>query len=426
MAKKKKPLKEILGKIRSSLLLRDSAIYGITNALYAGLPLFILPIFTTLLSPEDYGLIEFYRNLSMVLIPILGLSTVQSIIRYFYDLEEGDFKVFVSNIISLHFVNAIFGILFLFSISYLISEEYWFIIFYCIIFFLSNQIIEILLSIYRAQKKPKNFFLIRVTCIIIDLVLMYFFYSLIQNFDWTFRVLPNVFATSLISLLSLGILFKNKYLFKFDKKLLFTAVAYSSPLILHMISGYILNIGDRFFILYFLSEKDLGNYAVSYQLGMLGNFFFTSFNLAWVPIFFEMLKKKQISRIRKIKKISYYLIVIFSTLMLFLVYALLKFSPFFEKYSIQIELVAIISIAYIFISFYKFESNYFFYSKNTKSLSIVTLGGALITIFLNLFLIDKIGIYGCAIATFVAALFMFLMVKVKADKYEKNFFETEE
>jgi O-antigen/teichoic acid export membrane protein len=190
-----------------------------------------------------------------------------------------------------------------------------------------------------------------------------------------------------------------------------------------MISGYILNIGDRFFILYFLSEKDLGNYAVSYQLGMLGNFFFTSFNLAWVPIFFEMLKKKEFSKIRKIKKISYYLIGLFSICMLLFVYTFLKFSPFFESYTIQIELVAIISVAYIFISFYKFESNYFFYSKNTKSLSIVTLGGALITIILNLLLIDKIGIYGCAIATLVAALFMFLMVKAKSDKYEKNFFE---
>lgn len=416
-------MKVLLGKLRSSVLLRDSAIYGITNALYAGLPLFILPIFTTLLSPEDYGLIEFYRNLSMVLIPILGLSTVQSIIRYFYDLEENDFKIFVSNIISLHFFNAILGMIFLFSISYLVSEEYWSIIFYCIIFFLSNQIIEILLSIYRAQKKPKNYFLIRVACIVIDLILLYFFYSLIEHFDWTFRVLPNVFATSLIGLLALGILFKNKYLFKFDKKLLITAVTYSSPLILHMISGYILNIGDRFFILYFLSEKDLGNYAVSYQLGMLGNFFFTSFNLAWVPIFFEMLKKKEFSKIRKIKKISYYLIGLFSICMLLFVYTLLKFSPFFESYTIQIELVAIISVAYIFISFYKFESNYFFYSKNTKSLSIVTLGGALITIILNLLLIDKIGIYGCAIATLVAALFMFLMVKAKSDKYEKNFFE---
>lgn len=409
-------MKVPIARLKSSVLLRDSVIYGISNALYAGFPLFILPLFTILLSPEDYGLIEFYRILSMVLIPILGLSTVQSIIRFFYDLEETDFKVFVSNIIFLHFFNAIFGMIFLFSMSYFISEKYWSIIFYCIIFFLSNQIIEILLSIYRAKKESKNYFLIRLACIGSDIILIYIFYSLVDHFDWTFRVLPNVFATSLVGLFALFILFKNKYLLKFDKKLLVTAIAYSSPLIVHMVSGYILNIGDRFVILYFLSEEDLGNYAVSYQLGMLGNFFFTSFNLAWVPVFYEMLKKNELSRIKRIKTISYYLISIFSVLMLIFVYFIVKFSPFFESYAIEMGLVTIISVAYIFISFYKFEANYFFYSKNTKRLSIITLGGAFITVCINLLLVQNIGLYGSAIATVCAALFMFLMVKVKSPK----------
>ena len=64
-------------------LIRESLIYGLTNALYSGLPIFILPLIVNVLSPEDYGFVEFYRNFTLILIPLLGLSTVQSVIRFY-------------------------------------------------------------------------------------------------------------------------------------------------------------------------------------------------------------------------------------------------------------------------------------------------------------------------------------------------------
>ena len=84
-----------------------------------------------------------------------------------------------------------------------------------------------------------------------------------------------------------------------------------------MLSGYILNIGDRFFIKYFFQyEKALGNYAVAYQIGMAINFFYTSFNLAWTPTYFKWMKEKNYTQIKKVKKMVYTALPILGALLL--------------------------------------------------------------------------------------------------------------
>ncbi len=401
-------------------LIRESLIYGLTNALYSGLPIFILPLIVNVLSPEDYGFVEFYRNFTLILIPLLGLSTVQSVIRFYYDLEEMEFKVFVSNIVFLHFFMSFIGILMLLSISLFIDSIYLWLIGFSIVHFLFSQITETLLCIYRAEKTPKKYLMLRLGVVLIDLLLLGVFLIFSISFDWSYRVYPNVISTTIVGMAALFILFKNRYFNKVDRKLLKMAVLFGVPVILHMISGYILNIGDRFFILYFLSREDLGNYAVMYQLGTMVNFLFTSFNLAWVPTFFEMMKAGNTKRIKKVKLIIYTGILVFSALILLFVYFIKGYISFFNKYEIDMGIVSLVSVSYIFFSMYRFESNYFFFFKNTKRLSIITLGAAIITIVLNLILIPIMKLYGCALTTLIASFFMFIVTTIRTKSNENN------
>lgn len=395
--------------LSKNALLKESLIYGLTNALYSGLPILIIPLLVKVLSPEDYGLVELYRNFSLILIPLLGMSTVQSVVRFYYDLENLEFKIFVSNIISLHCVTTILGLISLLSVSTFIRPVYSWLIGFSIVYFLFSQITEILLSIYRAEKSPPKYMMLRLTQVIFDIVLLAIFFFFLKSFDWSYRVYPNVLAAVLVGGISLVVLYKQGYFHKIEWRLLKMAIMFGAPLILHMVSGYILNIGDRFFILYFLTEKDLGNYTVMYQLGMLVNFLFTSFNLAWGPTFFEMMKAGNTKRIHKIKMISYLGIVFFNVVVIGFVYLLTKFTLLFEHYEINMGVIILVSISYAFISMYKFESNYYFFYKTTKQLSVITLGAAIITVVLNILLIPIMKLYGCAIATLVASLFMFIL-----------------
>ncbi|MEY8759785.1 lipopolysaccharide biosynthesis protein [Chryseobacterium tongliaoense] len=413
-----------LNKISKSVLFKESIIYGFTNALYSGIPILILPLLLKVLEPADYGLVEFYRNLSLVLTPILGLSTVQAITRFYFDLESKNFKIFVSNIIYLHVFNSIIGAIIILLLSQFVKPEYFYIILLCIVYFLFNQITEALLSIFRVEKKPKQYLIFRLLNIILDLVFLAVLYFFLSSFDWTYRVYPNVASVFLVGLLSLFFFYRNGYFHKLDKIYLKKAIIYSSPLILHMISGYVMNIGDRFFILYFLSEKDLGNYAVAYQLGMLVNFLYTSFNLAWVPTFFSLMKNEQYHKINQIRSITYVGIILFSIFVIVFVSLALKFTSVFEKYNIDLSLIIIVSLAYVFNSMYKFEANYFFYNKKTKKLSLITLGAAIITVVLNTLFIPKIGLFACALATLISSLFMYILVLIYKNKSNESTSET--
>ncbi len=63
-----------------------------------------------------------------------------------------------------------------------------------------------------------------------------------------------------------------------------SALNYSLPLILHSIGSYIISFSDRFIILYYLDVKQVGIYAVAYQIGMIMSFINNSFNQAWDTI----------------------------------------------------------------------------------------------------------------------------------------------
>src|SRR5690606_17235977 len=193
----------------------------------------------------------------------------------------------------------------------------------------------------------------------------------------------------------------------------------SSPLILHMISGYILNIGDRFLIKYYLTETDLGNYAVAYQIGMAINFFYTSFNLAWTPTYFKWMKEKKINSISKVKKTVYMGMVCFGIINLSIWLIANPYLKQYTSYEISTHIVFIILLSNVILSLYKYESNYLFYNKNTKKLSLLTLISAIVAIALNIILIPLLGILGSAYSTLFSFIIMFILIIIN-NRNEKN------
>lgn len=406
-------------KILNNTLVKDTLIYGFTNALYTGLPLILLPFLVIILEPKDYGMVDLFRTISMFMVPFLGLSAVQSIGRFYFDLDKETFKSFVSSIQFFQVITAALAILFLVGISSFIDNEYVILLILSVFYFLFNQFIESLLIIFRVEQKPKKYLLIRGGNIILELLLLVFLYKLFSTQDWTFRVYPTVIATFVIAVVSGVCFWKMGYKFYFSKDLLSKALIYSSPLILHMVSGYVLNIGDRLFIKHYLTETDLGNYAVAYQLGMAINFFYTSFNLAWTPTYFKWMKEDKQKKIAKVRKVVY-VGIIFMAIMIMLLW--LVASPYLRNntnYNISTHIVWIVLISNIFLCFYKFEANFLLYNKNTKSLSYISLISALISIIINILIIPKIGILGAAYATLVSFILMYALI-FKFNNNEKN------
>src|SRR3954453_320953 len=69
-------------------LMTAAAVYGGANLVTAAIPLLLLPIFVRVLSPEDFGQIAMFSVVQAMLLPVLGLSSKNAILREYYDASR--------------------------------------------------------------------------------------------------------------------------------------------------------------------------------------------------------------------------------------------------------------------------------------------------------------------------------------------------
>lgn len=89
--------------------LRNSLIYGGASVATRGINIFLVPVYTRVLAPADYGVIDIVTVFAAVVASVIPLEIVQAIARFLPDqASEVEKKVFAST--SLWFVAASFGI----------------------------------------------------------------------------------------------------------------------------------------------------------------------------------------------------------------------------------------------------------------------------------------------------------------------------
>lgn len=411
----------MISRLSKSKLFKDSIIYGLSNAFYTGLPLLLMPFLVAILKPEDYGLIELFRSLTLILIPIVGLSTLASVDRFYFDNNKSEYEKLISTLIIFHILNGIVILIITFLLSWFLPEKYLILGAYALVYCVFNQIFEIYLVILRVKQKAINFLILRFLGVAIDLGLLIGFYYILDDHDWTYRVYPSVFSSIIIGLLIVFLFFfKERLPFKFNIKALKESVIFSAPLIIHMISGYILNLSNRFFILNYQGEKELGNFSLAFQLGMAISFVYTSFNMAWTPTFYDWMNKGKLNQIKKVRILIYCVLIIGGVLFFIAWLFMSKYIPNLERFNISSLTIAILLGAFILLSLYKFEGNYFFYRKTTSKLSIYTFISCVVAVILNFIFIPKYSTLGAAISTFFSYLTLYVLVLLSNKNEEVN------
>src|SRR5690606_2266478 len=151
---------------------------------------------------------------------------------------------------------------------------------------------------------------------------------------WESRVFTATVVALLFSIIAVCIL-KSKHLYSLniDKVSLRNGVLYSSPLIVHSISNYLISYADRYFILTFYDLGHVGIYSVAYQIGLIMSFVGNSFNQAYTPFLFKKLSDWNSDTSILLNKINKYYIIF----TLIVVLALYLSLPYIYKYLIGKE-----------------------------------------------------------------------------------------
>ena len=395
--------------------------YTISGFLMKGMGLLTTPIFSRILTQEEYGGVEnFYACLSII--TILGsLSLSASLIRARFDYENELNSFVKSNLVLGTAITILGGGIILFNFSFfsdILRLDYKLFLL-IIVSVVVSPAYDMFVQIERFQYKYKVVVLISMLNSIMGVLLSLLLIHFMENNYWA-RILGGQ-----IPVLVIGVVLYVYFLFK-GKKIRISYMKYALPIcvpyMLHLLSGTILNCSDRIMITKMCGESDNALYSMSYNVAQAVNVLWMAMNSAFMPWQCEQLHSKAYS---KIKKYSYVYILVF----ICCVMGMMLIAPELlmilggKRYVEAKNVIPPVMMGYVFLFLYSLYVNIEQYEKKNAGMAVATMTSAIVNIFLNVVLIPLFGFEAAAYTTMISYFLLFLLhyILVSRMKMEKCF-----
>ncbi len=384
-------LNKVLAIIKGHKLVKSMSIYFGSQMISALLPIIIIPIISRTISVSDYGVYSLYKALFAFMIPLIGFSFSNAVIRKYYVIDKVYFKRYI---VTLMFIITLGAILFFAVI--IINKNYVKeilqiadsnIVFFSLYVVYFTCISMLFFSYYRVKNQTRNFLygnIINVTLTILGIVFLKFQGILILN-----HILKvHLIAASFTAFFNMSTFFKTKLDFKLDFSHIKDTFLYCSPLIVYSIFAQIYVSSDRFIINSYLGKNNVALYSAGIQMAFVIPMIGQAIQLAWTPYVFERLTIDGFSS--KLKKITFTLVgllVIFSV-----IYTLIY--PFIFKLFLPYNYYSVLKFYYLFITAGLFQSLYWLYNpfllffERNSFFIYITVVAAIVSLTLNFLFVN--------------------------------------
>lgn len=256
------------------------------------------PVFTRILSIEDYGLASTYTSWFGILFTVCSMNLAYSVARAKIDYPDRLQEYIGSMQLLAGIVTASFGVFLLFG-SLFFRETFGThrnIMMVLIIHLFFAPAVDMAQTRYRYEYRYKeNIFITFFTAVSTLVLSIGLIYRLQENKYWG-KILGTALPTILLGFLFWYIMLKNKRMhmnFEFWKY----GLALSLPLIMHNISLNLLVQADRVIIQGYRGNSETGIYSLVYQYSNLVQILTGAINGAWIPWFHDRFHQKEYSKI---------------------------------------------------------------------------------------------------------------------------------
>ena len=409
-----------------SRLAKDSVVYGLGGIFAKTITYFSIPVFTRLFTPKEYGNIELLILISTFFSYFveLGFDSAQSM--YFFKNKE-DPKTQKSIITSILQFRLIFGGTFL-IISTLISPFLNSIFFngslnysYFLLAFsfgLLSQILMQSIDLYRLIYRPWTFVIINFIQSLLTFIFIFSFAYFLELNIFGY-ILGAFLSTLIVSTLSWwklkSFLDLSKIHYKFWGKL----IRFGAPLVPSSIAVYLINSLDRWFILYFRTENELGLYSIALKFSMIIAMLVNTFRQAFWPIALESMQEENGKNFfRQISKIYFGLgcsIIICFTYFSPLIVGFLTPPEYYDSWKI----IGILSWQFFFYGFFLISYAGIWKKEKTYLNIYLTLIATFFALILNWMLVPPFGMVGASLGTSITYLIWVLSSTLISQKYWK-------
>lgn len=389
---------------QSKSFIKIGLIYTLSNVIIKGMSFLTTPIFTRLMSQAEYGSFSNIASWANIIAIVTTLGLYSSISRAKYDYDE-KMNEYMSTITIVGSAFTLF-VWFVLELNMGFWENFFdmnrLYIRSIMLYSVFTPAVQTLIAKHRMYNEYKSVIVLTWITLLVttvaSLALTYFMTDRLTG-----RVLGGYVAIALVDILFwISVVVKGR---KVSLSMCKYAFALSLPLLVHELSGVLLNSSDRIIINQICGETDAALYSIAYTIAMIITVVMSSVNQAWVPWFFDKLEANDIAGIRKVVP-KYTAVFMLGSVALMLVgpEMILIFGG--EAYMPAVSVIPPVcfSIALQFI--YTLYVNVEFYLKKTKAISVATLGATVINIGLNYLLIPRFGYIAAAYTTVVGYFFI--------------------
>ncbi|WP_421356317.1 oligosaccharide flippase family protein [Pseudocitrobacter faecalis] len=397
--------------------------YALGDLFVKGILFISLPLLTRVMSPEQYGKLSILNTAILILYVLTSLN-LQSAILNRYMKDKNGFSIYLSTcvifLIPFHILLLLLTPIYAAPLSELLGfspADFNFVLIICIML----SYIFIYTSYLQGAEKGAEYAKINVINKIGELALIFIFALYLSSDQYLSKIYAQLIITVPLLIYSFYKL-RRFMVLRFNMDELKSALLFSVPLIIHVLSNSLLSQVDRIIINNTLGSGSAGIYSFSYNLGMCVIVLIMAWNSSWQPKLYQLINDRDSESIKKIQQASTLIFfIITSSCILFSKEMVLIMSS--EEYYSGIYIVPLIIMGNALIHIYLMYVNFVFFEKKTLLISATTFIALAVNIAANYVLIPLYGIMGSAIATVIAYLFLCICHFISA-KYIISLFDS--
>ncbi|SDA30821.1 Membrane protein involved in the export of O-antigen and teichoic acid [Ruminococcus sp. YE71] len=394
-------IKQYYNKLSPSI--KASFWFTVCSIVQRGIALITVPIFTRILSKEEYGEFSLYQSWYQVILIISTLNLAADVLNnVFTKYSKSERYKIISSFQSLATLIVMCCIIlvntFYSSIHHVVKLP---------LFVINLLLVQCLM--YSALKfwtmeQRYDYKYIKLVIVTIVIAILNPLLGLLLVHSYSEKGLARIISVCVIDI-CFGVFF---YLYNLKKgRLIYNreywryGISFNLPLLPNYLSGIILGLADRIMIGYYCSNSDVAIYSVAYAISIVMNIVTTSINASLIPWIYKSCKNKNYKAIKDVSTKIILIVALISLIPSIFAPEIIYIMGSSQYMSAIWVVPSISSSVYImFVASLYISIQLFFESKITVTITSVT--AAVANLVLNYFLIPKYGFIVAGYTTLVS------------------------
>ena len=380
---------------------------------------FLLPLYTSLLTPEEYGIVDLFNTYTMLLVPLFNLQLESGLFRFMLDYRDDKKKqsVIFSTVLIANIVQIIIYLVFFLVFQNFIHSEYK-------NFLAFDVICSILLNTFLQfpRGRGENMIYSAASCISASATIILNVVFIVGIGLRAYGLFLATIIAKILTILYLIISTRAWGFFSvtaFDKKLLKNICKYSIPLVPNQLSWWVVGASDRTIISHVIGVTANGIYSVANKFSTVYMTFYNIFNLSWTET--VSLHMFDSDRDLFLTETINTMFKLFASVCVGIIACMPFVFPVLvnNQYATAYYQIPILMVAVLFQVMVGLYSAVYVALKKSIEIAKTSFLAAIINIIVDVLLIKFIGIFAASISTLVAYATMAIYRYVDIRKYAK-------